>query len=402
MAVKYAPSRKTKTKQQETSAARLLHSVTLRDFLSYGSGGQEVILRPLNVVIGPNGSGKSNLIEAFDLLRATRSDLSLRISKGGGIREWLWKGAATTPKASIQAAVEYPGKPTLNYVLEFGVLDEGMEIARERIWNEHRTFYDERPGDPDYIPEPMSEEDRGFGPRSGNLRQSILAQLREPRQHPEITYLGDTFPTFSIFKFQDLSVGATLRGSQPADLPKDFLLEDASNLALILNDFDHRRAPLDEVREKLKSFNPLIEDLRLSVYAGAIQVFIYERGFRSPVPAARLSDGTLRYLCLLAVLCHPEPPPLLCIEEPEIGLHPDVLPAVAELLIKASERTQLIVTTHSDTLVSALWETPESVIICERLKSGTRLKRLDPARLREWLEDYSLGDLWRMGEIGGD
>jgi predicted ATPase len=210
------------------------------------------------------------------------------------------------------------------------------------------------------------------------------------------------FSKIAIFRLQDLSVGTTLRRSQPTDLPKDFLLEDGSNLALVLNDFDLRRAPLNEVKEKLKSFNPFIEDLRLRVYAGAIQVFIYERGFTSPVPAARLSDGTLRYLCLLTLLCHPDPPPLLCIEEPEIGLHPDVLPTVAELLVAASQRTQLVVTTHSDALVSALSETPESILVCERLKSGTDLRHLDPKQLEEWLEKYSLGDLWRMGEIGGN
>ena len=402
MAVRYGPGKKAKAKQQQEPSKKLLHSVNLRDFLSYGGSGEKILLEPLNVVIGPNGAGKSSLIEAFDLLKATRSDLSLRISRGGGAGEWLWKGAAATPKARIEASVEYPAKPTLSYSLEFSVLDEGTGITHERIWDESKVFYDGRPGNPDYTPMRMAAAGHGLLPRSDDPRQSILSQLREPRQHSEITYLGDMFSKIAIFRLQDLSVGTTLRRSQPTDLPKDFLLEDASNLALILNDFDHRRAPLDEVREKLKSFNPLIEDLRLSVYAGAIQVFIYERGFTSPVPAARLSDGTLRYLCLLTLLCHPDPPPLLCIEEPEIGLHPDVLPTVAELLVAASQRTQLVVTTHSDALVSALSETPESILVCERLKSGTDLRHLDPKQLEEWLEKYSLGDLWRMGEIGGN
>ncbi|TAG86335.1 MAG: hypothetical protein EAZ18_25790 [Oscillatoriales cyanobacterium] len=108
----------------------------------------------------------------------------------------------------------------------------------------------------------------------------------------------------------------------------------------------------------------------------------------------------MRYLFLIALLLDPTPPPLICIEEPEIGLHPDILPAVAEMLIEASKRTQLIVTTHSDALVSAL--SPESVLICDRDDRGSHLNRLEPKRLKKWLENYSLGELWRMGEIGGN
>jgi predicted ATPase len=133
-----------------------------------------------------------------------------------------------------------------------------------------------------------------------------------------------------------------------------------------------------------------------------VQVFVREEGLIQPIPATRLSDGTLRYLCLLTILCHPEPPPLICIEEPEIGLHPDVLPNLAKLLIEASQRTQLIVTTHSEALVSTLSEVPEAVLVCERDEDGTHLRRLDPDKLSEWLKDYTLGDLWAMGEIGGN
>ena len=118
------------------------------------------------------------------------------------------------------------------------------------------------------------------------------------------------------------------------------------------------------------------------------------------MPATRLSDGSLQYLCLLSVLCHPEPPPLICLEEPEAGLHPDIIPEVAKLLLEASQRTQLVVTTHSDMLVSALSEVPEAIVVCERGEEGTQLRRLEPDKLKEWLERYRLGELWTMGEIG--
>ena len=88
------------------------------------------------------------------------------------------------------------------------------------------------------------------------------------------------------------------------------------------------------------------------------------------LPATRLSDGTIRFIALLASLSAPQPPPLLCIEEPELGLHPDALASIGDLLLEAAERMQLIVTTHSDALVSALSNQPETVIACERPGAG--------------------------------
>lgn len=124
-----------------------------------------------------------------------------------------------------------------------------------------------------------------------------------------------------------------------------------------------------------------------------------ERLLQRAIPGTRLSDGTLRFLCLLIILCHPAPPPIVGIEEPELGMHPDLLPTVAELLIQASERSQLIVTTHSDLLVSQFTERPEAVVVCDRGPDGTFFRRLKPGRLGE--EDLALGAQWLKGQIGG-
>ena len=92
---------------------------------------------------------------------------------------------------------------------------------------------------------------------------------------------------------------------------------------------------------------------------------------------------------------------MICIEEPELGLHPDVLPNLADLMKKASERCQLIVTTHSDILVDAMTDQPESVLVAEKTDQGTTLNRLNSEKLQPWLEKYRLGQLWTRGEIGG-
>ena len=132
-----------------------------------------------------------------------------------------------------------------------------------------------------------------------------------------------------------------------------------------------------------------------------MQLFLEEEGGRQ-IPVGRLSDGTLRYFCLLAILLDPEPPPLVAIEEPELGLHPDVIPHLAELLLEASERMQLVVTTHSRMLVDALSGVPESIVVCSKVDGETRMERLKAEDLREWLEKYTLGNLWSKGEIEGN
>jgi predicted ATPase len=228
--------------------------------------------------------------------------------------------------------------------------------------------------------------------------QSILYQIRSPQQYPEITYLSNQLKSICIYDEWDIGSNSKLKKPQSAYLSEHPLLEDGSNIGLFFNNLQYQLGSKN-ILDKIKKFYEEAEELTVRIYSGTAQIFIREEGLIQPIPINRLSDGTLRYLFLLALLLDPTPPPLICIEEPEIGLHPDILPTIAELLIDASERTQLIVTTHSDALVSAL--PPESVLVCDRDEKGSHLRRLNPEDLKEWLEEFSLGHLWRMGELGG-
>ncbi len=108
---------------------RFIRTMRLQNFLSYGGEGEEIELQPLNVLIGPNASGKSNLIEAIGLLKATPTDLTVPIRKGGGINEWLWKGKKEAPIAEIEATLEYPqGVIPIRYRIDFTVAGQRLEI----------------------------------------------------------------------------------------------------------------------------------------------------------------------------------------------------------------------------------------------------------------------------------
>ena len=333
--------------------------------------------------------------------------------------EWLWKGPDAKGIAEIEVTTEYPlGKKPLRYGLSFTQSGQRFDLVDESIEDESKIdpkaddvvfYYRYGHGRPVLNTRSRLEGATQHG-NEGSLRtlkkesvsseQSILAQKKGEEIYPEITWLGEQFAAMKIYREWSFGRNTPPRKPQQVDLPEDFLLEDASNLALVLNDLLHRGLRRTII-EKLNLFYEGIDDISTKVHGGTIQVYVHEKGMAHPIPATRLSDGTLRYLCLICVLCHPQPPALICIEEPELGIHTDILPKIGEMLIEASHKTQLIVTTHSDALVSSLSDVPEAIVVCEREIEGTHLSRLDPAILQQWLEKYKLGDLWRMGEIGG-
>ena len=191
------------------------------------------------------------------------------------------------------------------------------------------------------------------------------------------------------------------RDPQPAaDLPDDRLLPDARNLALVLNRIE--QAGDTRLGDLLRRSFPRFERLSTRMSGGIAQFRLHETGFPAPVPTTRVSDGMLRLISMLAALFSPSPPPLLCIEEPELGLHPDTAASLAQVLVEASGRMQLVVTTHSAALLSGLSCKPDTVVTCERPGDRTVLRRLNPEKLASWLSDYTLGDMWRMGALGAN
>ena len=383
----------------------MIKTITLTNFLSYGPAPNPIELSALNVIIGPNGSGKSNLIEALELLHATPKDLLSPIRDGGGVRDWLWKGSPQTPIAGIDAVIDNPkGSQPLRYVLRFTEVGQRFEIVEERVENEMPYAGYDQP----YLYYKF-ENGRGVLNVKGDERHlqredidptaSILAQRKDPDQYPELTYLGNKFSKIRIYREWSFGRYTPPRQPQKADLPNQYLEPDAANLGLVLNRLRRDREVKKQILAALDALYDGIDDFDVQIEGGTVQVFFHEG--RATIPATRLSDGTLRYLCLLAILCHPAPPPLVCIEEPELGLHPDVLPTLAELLQQASTRTQLIVTTHSDILVDALTDRPEAVLVASRSENGTHLKRLSAEELKPWLVNYRLGQLWLRGDIGG-
>jgi predicted ATPase len=246
---------------------RFLRTIRALNILSFGPDSSELELQPLNVLIGPNGSGKSNLIEVMAVLQAAPGNLLDPIQTGGGINEWLWKGKDQIPVAEIEATVSNPqGTMPLRRRLSLTMIGQRAELVDESIENagldrsgEHDDvyfYYRYQRGHP--VLNVKNQPDSGSSARRALKRedlrpdQSVLSQRKDPDQYPEITYLGNQYGRFKLFREWNLGRNTQPRKPQPTDLASDFLREDAANLALILNDLEHRSSLRRSLLERLK------------------------------------------------------------------------------------------------------------------------------------------------------
>jgi predicted ATPase len=327
--------------------------------------------------------------------------------KGGGVAEWIWKGEKKSGKTRVETVISnLKGTQPLRHSMAFHAVAQAFALDDEQVGNERPydsetdaySYYRFQGGNP--VLNTTVHGQRRLARDTIEPDRSILAQRRDPETYPELAWLAQCYESIRIYREWSFGRGAVFREPQKADMRNDVLEEDFSNLGLFLNRLRTRfPAAKKAILSGLKDLYDGVQDFDVSVEGGTVQVYFTEGDFS--IPATRLSDGTLRYLCLLAILCDPEPPMVICIEEPELGLHPDILPKVADLLKAASERTQVIVTTHSDILVDAMTGTPEAVVVCEKREGRTEMNRLSSSELATWLKTYRLGQLWTKGEIGG-
>ena len=386
----------------------VLREVAAKNLLSFGPEGLRLELKPLNVLIGPNGSGKSNLFEILALLHAAPTELASPVRAGGGVRNWLWRREPSTA-AAVEAVVSVPGRQyPFRHMIEFSESNQRFTLVDECVENNVSNPGGVEPdfsykfGDGNPMVSRATSGDSSGAVNAGPVAtdESILSQSPHfLSTYREMTYLRDIYSSISLYRDWQFGRVSVLRGAQLTDVRQNRLEPDLSNLGMFLNRLRQDPVTKANLIDNLSDAYEGLTDFELNFQGGSVEVYFAEGDLA--VPASRLSDGSLRYLCLLALLLDPEPPLLIGIEEPELGMHPDLIPKIADLLVDASSRCQLVVTTHSDVLVDALSEHPDSVVVCEKHDGHTTMNRLDSSDLAHWLESYRLGQLWTSGELGG-
>lgn len=241
--------------------------------------------------------------------------------------------------------------------------------------------------------------------------EMAITQIRDTTAYTTVDKLRLYLANIMVHRPFNTEENAPIRDAQvlgicEAEVPPTRLSRYGDNLTNVLY-FLHNEPQYQDYYEEylltLQRAFPTFEKFIFPADAGQGKTILAwkDRSFPNRALTANfLTDGTLRFMCLLAALYDPEPPPLLCIDEPEVGLHPQLLRLLASVLKEASERMQIIVSTHSSDLISFL-ENAGDIVVVESEEGWSTLKRLSQQELQHWLKEYSLGELWKSGEIGG-
>jgi predicted ATPase len=359
-------------------------------------------VKPFMVLIGANGVGKTTFLDAFATLSASASgNLNSSLSRFGGIANILTRGRAE--EFSFLAEMNVPGHQPIEYDLHLAAKGTGYNIPKEVLaqrrpgFDKPFTHIDSADGDIRYY---EIDEGRIVRPNwEHNPLETSLAQVPKMFRQPEELRL--MLATATQYHVLDVGSRAPVKLPQPmrpATLPGTDGEELVSYLYYLR---ETNRRGFDMITDSLRAAFPSFEELSFPpVAAGMLAMTWKDRNFDKPIYMNELSEGTLRFLWLASLLQSPNLSAVTMIDEPEVSLHPELLNILSELMREASRRTQLIVATHSDRLIRFL--KPEEVVVMDIDDEGfASALWADSLDLEEWLAEYSLDDVWRMGRMGG-
>lgn len=364
--------------------------VTVRGFKSIRAL-EDFELRGLNVLIGANGAGKSNLMGVFRLLsELERNRLQIFVKREGGADALLFGGRRRTSRLEVE--LSFSGNEH-RYGFALEPVADGLAVAQELISSGARHEYAAA----------GSGATSTIAEESVPYRGHLEARTARVEDGEFAAYVLPAIREWRVYHFHDTSEVAGMRCAQAV---RDNLLlkPDGANLAPFLR-FLHERHPYE--------YREIVEAVRLAapffggfVYRKDVDEFMELEWYHvddadTPLRPLQLSDGTLRFMCLATLLLQPTAlrPRLILIDEPELGLHPVALTLLEEMLQSASEARQVIVSTQSADLISEF--RPEDVVVVNRTDGESVFERLDSDDLRDWLKEYSLGQLWKTEVVGG-
>ncbi|MBK8453916.1 MAG: AAA family ATPase [Thiofilum sp.] len=341
-------------------------------------------LRELNVLIGANGSGKSNFISYFRMLsELVEQRLQSWVAKQGGADRVLSFGVKETSKIE-------------SFIL-FGLNGYKFTLEPDFI------------GDFFFSTEALYFKGVYFGKTWRNLGDShVESKLKheyyERPQNDMVDYCYESISNWKVFHFHDTSdtAGVKRLGSLHDN---EYLRQDASNLAAFLYRLKLEYPDVyQQIRKTVSLAIPFFDDFvlkpnKLPTEEEQIRLLWRQKDSDYALWPSQLSDGSIRFICLVTALLQPEAPSTIIIDEPELGLHPYAITLLGSLLRSASKRMQVIVSTQSVPLVNEF--SLEDLIIVEREKGASIFKRLDADEFDLWLEEYSTGELWEKNILGG-
>lgn len=361
-------------------ATQPLKSIGIEGFTSIRSA--TVALGQLNILVGANGAGKSNFVQALELLgRIVDGELGLFVGLNGGA------SALLTNDGTARIHLELDAEPN-SYEAAL------VPAANDELIFEQETIYFQADG-----------YERPYNQVLGHgHRETRLAEEAERRPGRIAAHVIQLLRGCKVFHFHDTSADAPVKRLVPT-ADNVTLRKDAGNLAaylLRLQESSDRaeQAAYRRIVKTIQLVAPFFRDFVLRPDSNDRILLRWQQQDSDAVFSGnQMSDGTLRFVCLATLLLQPELPALVVLDEPELGLHPFAIVQLAGLLRQASARSQVLIATQSVTLMNQF--EIEDLIVVERKAGASEFTRPDLATLREWLDEYSLGELWEKNLLGG-
>lgn len=372
----------------------------------------------LNILIGPNGSGKSNLLRALELISVSaRGNLGKYIQRAGGMGPLVWDGKADYIKFAVETPPVEKHRSIETDSLRYEIVLRRVGGSAYRIDYELLGNYChvrtgertepfkllEREGRRGVV---FDESEHSFAAPEESIieDESLLSLTSGPfTQNHSIPPFQKYMAEWSIYHDLHVNMDAPIR--QPTVTRYETRVEpDGQNLISVLHTLytGDRDFKNDINMAMCAAFGDDFDELVFPPAADQrIQLRVRWKTLSREQSAADLSDGTLRFLFLLTVLASPNPAPLIAIDEPETGLHPSMLPIVAEYAVDAAERTQVILTTHSPQFLDAFQDIVPVTTVVKWAEGKTGLRNVEGKQMERWLKAYSMGALFRSGELEG-
>lgn len=369
----------------------------------------------LNVIIGPNGSGKSNLLRFLELISVSaQGRLGKYIQSLGGMAPIVWDGQTATIIFSLKCEASgrdlLTQKSILVYDMELARVGQGSYYRLQKEVLTHATGIGQGSPSVHILRTGLKGNFLGNGPELISVRDDLQLEINEEESLLSTRIMGMSLLTqkmelflrnWKVYHDVDVSPRASLRQAALAR-PERLVDADGQNLIQVLHThYNENRDFKNDINEAMRAaFGSDFEELLFPPAAdNRIQMRVRLKSLKREQSAADLSDGTLRFLLLLTVLTNPWSTGLIAIDEPENGLHPSMLPIIAEYAVEASKRTQVIFTTHSPQFLDAFTDTKPTTTIAQWREGETILKNVQGELLDYWLQEYSLGALFRSGEL---
>jgi predicted ATPase len=363
-----------------------LDYITVKGFKSIASI-EKLQLRPVNVLVGSNGSGKSNFIGVFAFLHAIREGRLRRyVVEAGGAEKVLHFGSKTTQR--IEMRLSFVQEVNQYELVLSPTQDDGLYPSSETVFFWDKSRYPKKP----------------FDSALDSREQGREAGISDPSIKRIPGWVRARLGSWRLYHMHDTSASSPMRKTgKVAD--NQFLRPDGSNLAAFLYYLQEKHpTSYTLIRRTIQRVTPFFDDFRLApsrLQPEDIKLEWRHKNSDQYFDSGSFSDGTLRFIALTTLFLQPKEylPSVVLVDEPELGLHPYAIEMLASLIRQAGESTQVIASTQSSLLLDHF--DPEDVLVANRLGGGTHIERLARTQLQDWLEDYSLGQLWEKNEFAG-